>query len=876
MYAVGPGLDLVTEKQNVGIKAAGQQGRHDSSLGLLALTPHSTSFIMRHLILNFLILFFAFRAVFSVSLSRYPFTNLALSTIFNNQAASSDGSADFDGKGNSFVSDLLPSGPWMNDGIAYDLPSVWGNGNDNVIANGQVFNLEEPTYVHELHFVYSGDAGDGTHETVQNFQLNFEDNSTQLVQLYARNWWRWPILNFGNIRTPYHFISNRTSTNWNSSQIFQWSSAVSSEQKLQSIAFPALNSRRLHLFAMAISPSLLNSSSSGASGPQLSIRRARFTSRWENVGDVRAQAVEVTIANMLPNAAFSEENSLNSRHSVEITGPGITMLSPGVVNRLVPGDQVKVDVLVSGSMDGTNATIVIKDAFGNVIGTSPDWPVTSLIEKWTPDAAILSTHETPTWWNKAKYGILYGFPQRYSGVCQALIRDLWDLCLFSIHWGVYSVPAWAPPKQYAEWYDWYMRTPPNSSNPSWEHHLETFGPNVTYDDFIANFTASKFNASDWVNLFDQAGAKYFVLVTKHHDGFSLFDTGNTTNRSSVALGPKRDFVVELLETSAREKPHIHRGTYYSLPEWFNPDYAQYGFGQWPGGLPHNAFNTSLIDTYTGHVSVSDYIEDVQFPHMLDLATKYNTDIMWCDIGGPNKTLEFAAAFYNHALVTGRQVTINNRCGAVPDFDTPEYATFGAIQTRSWESSEGMDPFSYGLNSATTASQYKNATTIIQTLVDIVSKNGNFLIDIGPTAEGEIIAPMANNLLEAGTWLQHSGECVYDTNYWFQSSQDIVINKEIPARFTSTPDTFCIVAFSPPGQDGQTELIINKRLPLLTGDQIFFLSPSSDSLQVPWEMDTVTGRTKIDLSNPRIMEEISQVNFAWAFKAVYNRKNQTVT
>ena len=119
-------------------------------------------------------------------------------------------------------------------------------------------------------------------------------------------------------------------------------------------------------------------------------------------------------------------------------------------------------------------------------------------------------------------------------------------------------------------------------------------------------------------------------------------------------------------------------------------------------------------------------------------------LKWCDISGPNKSLEFAARFYNHEIQTGRQVVINDRkwpfrfalvrkfnlfvtgCGsaAAADHDTPEYAKLGAIQTRSWETSEGMDPNSYGLNSGTEPSQYKNGTTIIQTLVDIVSKNGN--------------------------------------------------------------------------------------------------------------------------------------------------------
>ncbi|KAG6844767.1 hypothetical protein H0H93_016356, partial [Arthromyces matolae] len=117
---------------------------------------------------------------------------------------------------------------------------------------------------------------------------------------------------------------------------------------------------------------------------------------------------------------------------------------------------------------------------------------------------------------------------------------------------------------------------------------------------------------------------------KHHDGFALFDTGNTTHRSSVYLGPKRDFVSELFTAAKNEKPHLHRGTYYSLPE------------------------CSELEPYTGRLPINDYLDDLQLPHMLDLALKYDTDIMWCDIGGPNRTLEFAARYYNDAWSKGRQ------------------------------------------------------------------------------------------------------------------------------------------------------------------------------------------------------------------------------
>ncbi|KAJ7467488.1 glycoside hydrolase family 29 protein [Mycena latifolia] len=773
----------------------------------------------------------------AASASQYPSFVLPLVNLFDNQAASADGSTDFDAHGASFDSQYLPPGPWVYDGITYDFPSTWGNANDNVVANGQILQLAEPTYVHELHMVYSGDASGSAHEFVANFILNFADNSTQQLQLYAKNWWRWPILNNGVIRTPYSFQANGTQKIWNSSQIYQWSTAIPSEQPLASITLPPVNTaHRLHLFALSMSPAVAPSPEPPAA-PALVVRRARFTTRWDTVRGVRAQAVEVTLANMLPSFTLSHAASITSAHQIEVVGAGLTTLQAGVVQRLVPGDQARVDVLVTGARAGGTAMVQVKDARGRVVLRSSEWMVTPLVERWTADADVLATHETPTWWNGAKFGIF-------------------------IHWGVYSVPAWGPPKMYAEWYDWYMRTPPNDTNPTWARHLATYGSDVDYEDFIGNFTAAKFDPAAWVDLFDRAGAKYFVLVTKHHDGMSLFDTGNTTHRSSVYLGPKRDLVAELLDTAKARKPHLHRGTYYSLPEWFNPDYAKYGFGQWPGGHALDAFNSSVVEPYTGALPLADYIDDLQLPHMLDLATKYDTEIMWCDIGGPNKTLEFAAQFYNHALAQGRQVTMNNRCGAVPDFETPEYATFGSIQPTSWESSEGMDPFSYGLNSATNASQYKNGTTIVQTLVDIVSKNGNFLLDIGPTADGEIIAAMMEGLLDTGAWLDYSGGCVYNTSYWFPASQDASPPIDAPAvRFLTTPTTFCIVAFAPPA-NGQ--LVINKRVPLLPGDALFLLRPNDARVETPWTMDMFAGQLVVDVP----ASDVADGRFAWAFQAWY--------
>ncbi|EIW76353.1 glycoside hydrolase family 29 protein [Coniophora puteana RWD-64-598 SS2] len=601
---------------------------------------------------------------------------------------------------------------------------------------------------------------------------------------------------------------------------------------------PRTSNDRTHLFALSVTPALPQ-----ISGPSLSYRRVRPTSRWEAVDGIRAQVYEVTLANLVPDTAF-ETGSVLFPLKIEMFGATVRTVKPGVINRLTAGDQVVVDVLVenpSSVVEGGELTVVMTDNRGNPISTSPGWPAAPLRENFGLSTSALESHETPTWWNEAKFGIF-------------------------IHWGPYSVPGWGPGYTYAEWYDWHLHSNPGPNNAFYEHQMKTYGKEVVYDDFFANLTGSKFNASEWVNLFDDAGAKYFVFTTKHHDGFGMFDTGATTHRNSLHLGPKRDFLRELFDTAKAEKPQLHRGTYFSMPEWFSPDYAPYGFDTWPGGLARNVFNQSEVEPYTGRLPIKDYLADLQLPQMVTLAEEYDTEIMWCDISSANLTRQFAQHYFTHAWAQGRQVVINDRCGDLPDHDTPEYAKLNAIQTRKWETSEGMDPSSYGYNRATPASAYKNGTAIVQTLVDIVSKNGNYLLDVGPTAEGVIPDVMQQNLLDAGRWLKYAGDCVYATEYWFRGSEDPTGS----IRFLTTPTTFCIVSFERPSNG---RLVVQKRVPITRGDRIHLLSPhgarvcvdSDLACGLPWSVDRTTGYLTVDVSDV----DLDLVEYAWAFQIQYN-------
>jgi alpha-L-fucosidase len=369
------------------------------------------------------------------------------------------------------------------------------------------------------------------------------------------------------------------------------------------------------------------------------------------------------------------------------------------------------------------------------------------------------------------------------------------------------VPAWAPVGvQYAEWY-WDQMQDPN--NPTYAYHRDTYGTDFAYDDFIPRFTAEKFDPRAWVELFRDAGAQYHVLTSKHHEGFALWDT-KVSDRNAVKLGPKRDLVKELFTASRRYAPELHRGLYFSMPEWFNPD------SPWMGHAPRNPYTLDPVP-YTGYTAGKDFVKDYQAPQMLELIHGYDPEIIWCDIGGENDSLHVLAEYFNHAKNRARpiEVAVDDRSGiSFHDFTTPEYTTYENTVVAKWEASRGLDPRSYGYNRATPDEAYMTAEEVVHSLVDIVSKNGNFLLDIGPRADGTIPDIMQTRLRETGAWLAVNGEAIYDTTYWSRMAQ---LGDDL--RFTVRPDeAFYIHSLTKPG----AKLTVEAPVPVRSGDRVTML------------------------------------------------------
>jgi alpha-L-fucosidase len=240
---------------------------------------------------------------------------------------------------------------------------------------------------------------------------------------------------------------------------------------------------------------------------------------------------------------------------------------------------------------------------------------------------------------------------------------------------------------------------------------------------------------------------------------------------------------------------------------------------------------------------------------MNMLADMGTEIMWCDIGGPNKTTEFAAAWFNRvAEQQNRQVVMNARCGLPGDFDTPEYARYAGVQVRKWESNLGMDPYSYGYNRATPLSEYMNATTIVTSLIDIVSKNGNLLLDVGPQANGTILEVEQRNLREAGAWIKAHGEAIFNTTYWFVTPQE-----GANIRFTTTPDAFYISSLAKPN----ATLVLHSPIPWVFGDNVTVVGGNRSGEVVP-SQKLKDGSVQLDISQAVAAAD----QFSWVFKIKY--------
>ncbi len=382
------------------------------------------------------------------------------------------------------------------------------------------------------------------------------------------------------------------------------------------------------------------------------------------------------------------------------------------------------------------------------------WQAAQAGGPYQPTSESLRKHKVPQWFEDAKFGIF-------------------------IHWGPYAVPA------YHEWYVEFISPkarygflyggPPytatrgdlpeelfraNTREEALRYHLQHWGPNFAYDDFIPMFKAEKFDPEAWARLFQEAGARYVVLTAKHGDEFAMWPS-KFTRRNAMEMGPRRDLAGDLLKAVRARGMKM--------------------------GFYHNTTYTFWDPRYPGR----DWVEYMN-NSIKELVDLYQPDILWGDVKvGPVRdrdgrylpadywgSKEVLAYFYNHSK-NPDEVVANDRWGldtdgkSLGDFTTPERGRMAKITLEKWETCDSLDPSSWGFNRRTKPHEYMSANELVDYLVDVVSKNGNLLINIGPTAEGLIPEPMQQALRGAGEWLRVNGEAVYGTRPWQTHKEGVV-------------------------------------------------------------------------------------------------------
>ncbi|MEH0152662.1 alpha-L-fucosidase [Limibacter armeniacum] len=360
----------------------------------------------------------------------------------------------------------------------------------------------------------------------------------------------------------------------------------------------------------------------------------------------------------------------------------------------------------------------------------------------------LQQYEIPTWFQDAKLGIF-------------------------IHWGPYSVPAfgseWYPRLMYMDSVVWDPSGIAKTQKPSgvYQHHINTYGNpgEFGYKDFVPMFKGENFNAKEWIEIFEKAGAKYIVPVAEHHDGFAMYKS-NYTRWNSVEMGPKKDILGELTKEAHERGLKIGASSHFA----FNWNYYTYKKG-------FDTMDPTYSDLYSrphDHYAPADkeFLE-LWWNRTKDIIDQYQPDILWFDFYMDRDEFtpyhpKMAAYYYNKSAEWDKPVVLQSKNFGKITFPEGtnvydiERGKMSDIRKETWQTdtSIGKNSWSYVSNW-----ESKEVNTLIDDLVDIVSKNGCLLLNVGPKADGTIPEDQQKILFAMGDWLKVNGNAIYGTRPW---------------------------------------------------------------------------------------------------------------
>jgi alpha-L-fucosidase len=465
--------------------------------------------------------------------------------------------------------------------------------------------------------------------------------------------------------------------------------------------------------------------------------------------------------------------------------------------------------------------------------------------RYEPTLESLSQRTLPEWFEDAKLGLF-------------------------VNWGLYSVPAWAPTtadafhevgdstwfanNSYAEWYWNTMRI---DDSPGQVYHRNEYGESFAYEDFAPVFKEELqgWSPEPWADLFEEVGARYVVFDTKHHDGFLLWPSRHT-NPHKEDWQVDRDLPGELAD-AVRERG-MRFGVYYS------------------GGIDWSfapVTVTRMADLEKA-VPQSESYGEYATAHYYELIERYKPSVLWNDISFPRAApkVSLFADYYNEVP----DGVINDRWGPFQeltermesggevvseelpyDFTTPEYQVYDEITQEKWEATRGLG-LSFGYNKNTRPENMLSVEELVHLFVDIVSKNGNLLLNVGPMADGTIPELQIERLRGLGSWLSTNGEAIFGTRPWLKAESQTASGTEI--RFTQKGEVLYAVLFDAPNE----ERVVIENILVEEGAKVQILGQNEDltwqqverGLEVQWP-NTVASAPAYTLKitpEPRLLQQ----------------------
>ncbi|CAF1379535.1 unnamed protein product [Adineta steineri] len=434
-------------------------------------------------------------------------------------------------------------------------------------------------------------------------------------------------------------------------------------------------------------------------------------------------------------------------------------------------------------------------------------------QQYTPDWTSIDSRPLPAWYDDSKIGIF-------------------------IHWGVFSVPSIG-----SEWM-WWAWKGDNPSSDIVSFMNKTYPADWTYADFASQFRAEFYNPNEWADIFAASGAKYVVLTSKHHEGYTMWPSKYSFNWNAMDVGPKRDLLGDLAN-AIRSRTNITFGLYHSMFEWFHPLYLE---------DKKNGFKTQLFPNMK------------TLPELKEIVETYKPSVIWSDGDweAPDtywNSTGFLAWLYNESPVKDT-VVVNDRWGSDMPCHHGGYYTCtdrynpGHLLTHKWENCFTIDKSSWGFVRTSGINDYLSIQEILSQIITTVSTGGNVLINVGPTSYGKIAPVFEERLRQMGSWLKVNGEAIYSSIPW--KYQNDTINSNV--WYTSSKDGASVYGSLLIWPNNTTEITLGA--PVSSASTTVTLL-GSNAGPLKWRAAGGSGGIIIDISNIKMYSLAS--DWAWVFK-----------